>query len=128
MDHKALALEMRGLREQVTGITDTAVAAADGMLIAADTASGIDPEGLAALAAAGLGVARRTTEATARGTLHGTVAYGSHGCAAFYAVGDTALMVVLGDEGMDVDRLHRETRPALDRIGSILTDKTPEGV
>jgi uncharacterized protein len=48
MDHKALALEMRGLREQVTGITDTALAAADGLLIAADTADSIDPEGLAA--------------------------------------------------------------------------------
>ena len=132
MDHKALALEMRGLREQVTGITDTAVAAADGLLIAADTADSIDPEGLAALAAAGLGLARRTSEATSRGMLRRTVTYGSHGCAAFYAVGDTALMVVLGDEGMDVDQLHRVTQPTLNRIGSILTgkatEKAPEGV
>ncbi|WP_316779435.1 roadblock/LC7 domain-containing protein [Streptomyces sasae] len=128
MDHEALAQEMRGLRERVTGITDTALAAADGMLIAADTANSIDPEGLAALAAAGLGLARRTAEATARGALRQTVTYGSHGCVAFYAVGDTALMVVLGDEGMDVDRLHRATHPALDRIGSILTEKAPEGV
>ncbi|OXY98264.1 roadblock/LC7 domain-containing protein [Streptomyces diastatochromogenes] len=128
MNREALALEMRGLREQVTGITDTAVAAADGLLIASDTAESIDPEGLAALAAAGLGLARRTTEATARGVLRQTVAYGSHGCAAFYAVGDTALMVVLGDEGLDLERLHRATRPALDRIGSILTEKTTEGV
>ncbi|MEU6255529.1 roadblock/LC7 domain-containing protein [Streptomyces sp. NPDC047043] len=128
MDHEALAHEMRGLREQVTGITDTAVAAADGLLIAADTADSIDPEGLAALAAAGLGLARRTAQATARGTLRQSVTYGSHGCAAFYAVGDTALMVVLGDEGMDVDRLHRATQPALDRIGSILMNKTAEGV
>ena len=128
MDREALALEMRGLREQVTGITDTAVAAADGLLIAADTADSIDPEGLAALAAAGLGLARRTAQATARGTLRQTVTYGSHGCAAFYAVGDTALMVVLGDEGMDVDRLHLATQPALDRIGSILMNKTAEGV
>ncbi|MCH5672910.1 roadblock/LC7 domain-containing protein [Streptomyces sp. NPDC002144] len=128
MDHEALAHEMRGLREQVTGITDTAVAASDGLLIAADTADSIDPEGLAALAAAGLGLARRTAQATARGTLRRTVTYGSHGCAAFYAVGDTALMVVLGDEGLDVDRLHRATQPALDRIGSILMNKTAEGV
>ncbi|MCW7942002.1 dynein regulation protein LC7 [Streptomyces hygroscopicus] len=128
MDHTALAFEMRGLREQVAGITDTAIAAADGLLIAADTASGIEPEGLAALAAAGLGLARRTTEATARGALRGTVAYGSQGCAAFFAVGDTALMVVLGDEGVDADRLHRTIRPAIDRIGSILTAKAPEGV
>lgn len=122
MDHKALALEMRGLREQVTGITDTALAAADGLLIAADTADSIDPEGLAALAAVSLGLARRTAEATARGSLRRTVTYGSHGCAAVYAVGDTALMVVLGDEGIDVDELHRATQPTLRRIGSILTD------
>ncbi|ARP72067.1 dynein regulation protein LC7 [Streptomyces pluripotens] len=119
---------MRGLREQVTGITDTAVAAADGLLIAADTGDSIDPEGLAALAAAGLGLARRTADATARGVLRQTVTYGSHGCIAFYAIGETALMVVLGDEGVDVDRLHRVTHSTVDRIGSILTDKTPEGV
>ncbi|WP_327431359.1 roadblock/LC7 domain-containing protein [Streptomyces sp. NBC_01236] len=121
MDHEALAMEMRGLREQVTGITDTALAAADGLLIAADTADTIDPEGLAAIAAAGLGIARRAAEATGRGTLRQTVTYGSQGCAAFYAVGDTALMVVLGDEGIDLNRLHEETRPALGRIGTILT-------
>jgi predicted regulator of Ras-like GTPase activity (Roadblock/LC7/MglB family) len=128
VDHKALTLEMRTLREQVTGITDTALTAADGLLIAADTADTIDPEALAALAAAGLGLARRTAEATDRGTLRQTVTYGSHGCAATYAVGDTALMVVLGDEGMDVDRLHLAARPALDRIESILTEKASEGV
>ncbi|WP_187284285.1 roadblock/LC7 domain-containing protein [Streptomyces sp. uw30] len=125
MDHEALALEIRGLREQVTGITDTAVAAADGLLIAADTAETIDAEGLAAIAAAGLGIARRATEATGRGTLRKTVAYGSHGCAAFYAVGDTALMVVLGDEGIDLDRLHQETQPALRRIGALLAATAP---
>ncbi|GAA2242818.1 dynein regulation protein LC7 [Streptomyces ruber] len=121
MDHEALAREMRGLREQVTGVTDTAVAAADGLLIAADTADDIDPEGLAAIAAAGLGLARRTAAATGRGTLHQTVTHGSLGCAAVYAVGESALMVVLGDEGVDLDRLHERTRPALTRIGSILT-------
>ncbi|MFI2430675.1 roadblock/LC7 domain-containing protein [Streptomyces sp. NPDC018693] len=127
MDHQALAREMRSLREQVTGVTDTAVAAADGLLIAADTADSIDPEGLAALAAAGLGLARRTAHATDRGALQRTVTYGSHGCAALYALGDTALMVVLGDEGMDLDRLHTASLPALDRIGTILT-ATPQGV
>ncbi len=121
MDHKALALEMRGLREQVAGITDTAVAAADGLLIAADTADTIEPEGIAALAAAGLGLARRTAEATGRGALSRTVTYGSHGCAAVYAVGETALMVVVADEGTDVDQLHRATEPALRRIDAILT-------
>ncbi|MBA2808704.1 roadblock/LC7 domain-containing protein [Streptomyces sp. KM273126] len=121
MDHEALTREMRGLREQVTGVTDTAVAAVDGLLIAADTAGPIDPEGVSAIAAAGLGLARRTAEATGLGTLRQTVTHGSQGCAAFYAVGETALLVVLGDEGLDMDRLHEATRPALARIDAILT-------
>ncbi|MCF3118829.1 roadblock/LC7 domain-containing protein [Streptomyces luteocolor] len=123
MDHEALNAEMRGLREQLAGITDTAVAAADGLLIAADTGEGIDVDSLAALAAAGLGLSQRTAEATGRGELRRTVSYGSRGCAAVYAVGDTALLVVLGDEGLDVDRLHQETQPMLRRVDAILTDK-----
>jgi hypothetical protein len=31
------------------------------------------------------------------------------------------LLVVLGDEGVDMDRLHERTRPALARIDAILT-------
>jgi len=126
MNHEALAREMRELREQVPGITDTAVAAADGMLIAADTADMIDPESLAAIAAAGLGIARRATAVTGRGAFRQTVTYGSQGLAAFYAVGDTALMIVLGDEGIDLERLHEQTRPALGRIGAILTGAGPD--
>jgi predicted regulator of Ras-like GTPase activity (Roadblock/LC7/MglB family) len=125
MNHEALAREMRELREQVPGITDTAVAPADGLLIAADTADTIEPESLAAIAAAGLGIARRATAVTGRGAFRQTVTYGSQGLAAFYAVGDTALMIVLGDEGIDLERLHEHTRPALGRIGSILTGAGP---
>jgi hypothetical protein len=54
------------------------------------------------------------------------VTYGSQGLAAFYAVGDTALMIVLGDEGIDLEQLHEHTRPALGRIGSILTGTDPD--
>lgn len=123
MDQGALIDEMRELRENVSGVTDTAVAAVDGMLIAADTDGGMDANGLAALAAAGLGVARRTAAAAGRGPLRQTVTYCGRGFAAVYAVGDTALMLVLGDEGLNVNQLHLHTRPTLDRIGSILAGK-----
>ncbi|NBM14569.1 roadblock/LC7 domain-containing protein [Streptomyces sp. GC420] len=122
MKRESLAGEMRELREQVAGITDTAVAAVDGLLIAADTEDGIEPNGLAALAAAGLGLARRTAAATDRGSLRRTVTYGSKGCAAVYALDDTALMVILGDEGLDIERLHAESQPMLRRIGAILSE------
>jgi predicted regulator of Ras-like GTPase activity (Roadblock/LC7/MglB family) len=125
MKSDALAREMRGLRDHVAGITDTMVAAVDGMLIAADMADNMDPEGLAALAAAGLGVARRTVGAAGRGELRRIMTYGSHGCTAVYAIRDIALMVVLGDEGLNTEHLHRESRAAVDRIGSILLGSAP---
>ncbi|MER7176237.1 roadblock/LC7 domain-containing protein [Streptomyces mesophilus] len=123
MDQKKLADEMRQIREELAGITDTAVAAVDGLLIAADTGRRIDAEGLAALAAAGLGLAQRTVAATERGELRRMVTHGSQGCAAVYPVGEIALLVVLGDEGLDVDLLHEEFPPILDRIASILTEE-----
>ncbi|MFE3328638.1 roadblock/LC7 domain-containing protein [Streptomyces sp. NPDC059176] len=122
MDHEALAGELKELRDQISGITDTVIAAVDGLLIAADTEDNIEPNGLAALAAAKMGIAQRTAAATGRGALQRTVACGSKGCAAVYAVGDTALMVIVGDEGLDVERLHRESQPMLKRIGAILSE------
>ncbi|MCI3930937.1 roadblock/LC7 domain-containing protein [Streptomyces sp. AN091965] len=120
MNHEALATEMRGLREQLAGVTDTAVAAVDGLLIVSDTDEAIDAESLAALAAASLGLSQRMVAMTERGALHRAVSYGSRGCAAVYAVGDNALFVVLGDEGLDLDRLHRASQPVLKRIDTIL--------
>ncbi|MEV0440048.1 roadblock/LC7 domain-containing protein [Streptomyces spectabilis] len=121
MNHEALTREMRGLREQLAGVTDTAVAAVDGLLIVSDATEEIDADSLAALAAASLGLSRRMVGMTERGALRRAVSYGSRGCAAVYAVGDHALFVVLGDEGLDLDRLHRESQPVLRRIDTILT-------
>jgi predicted regulator of Ras-like GTPase activity (Roadblock/LC7/MglB family) len=116
-----LAVELRTLREQVTGITDTMIAAVDGLLIMADTADTIDPDGISALAAADLGLARTTTAALGQGTFRQTVVYSSGGYMAVYAVGRTALMVVLGDEGLNIARLHQESQPVIERIDSILS-------
>ncbi|SDM17729.1 roadblock/LC7 domain-containing protein [Allokutzneria albata] len=121
MKQEALAAELRALREQVTGITNTVIAAADGLLILADTEDGIDPAGLSALAAADLGLARRTTAVTRQGTLRQTVVHNSGGYMAVYAVGKRALMVVLGDEGLNIGRLHHESQPVIKRIDSILS-------
>ncbi|MFJ8959496.1 roadblock/LC7 domain-containing protein [Lentzea sp. NPDC102401] len=116
-----LAAELHGLRERVTGITDTLIAANDGILILADTSERLDTEVISALAAADLGIARRTSEVAGQGSFRQTVVYSSGGCMAVYAVGSLALMVVLGDEGLNVTRLHQESQPAIERINSVLS-------
>jgi len=122
MNHDAMLAEMRSLREQITGVTGTVVATVDGLLVAADTGDGIDPHSLAAVAAAGLGIARRTVTVADQGALDQAVAHCSRGYTAVYALGDLALMIVLGDEGLDIGRLHSDSQPTLDRIGSILIE------
>ncbi|GGU34269.1 roadblock/LC7 domain-containing protein [Lentzea flava] len=121
MNHDVLAAELHGLRERVTGITDTLIAANDGILIMADMSESLEAEVISALAAADLGIARRTSEVAGQGAFRQTVVYSSNGCMAVYAVGTLALMVVLGDEGLNVTRLHQESQPAIERINSVLT-------
>ncbi|KAA9153081.1 dynein regulation protein LC7 [Amycolatopsis acidicola] len=120
MDFDALAGELRGLRENVAGVTHTLVAAVDGIPILVDAAAAIDPAKISALAAADLGIARQASEIAGQGSLHQTVVFSSDGYMAVYAIGRHALMVVLGDKGLNVGRLLFETRPVIERITSIL--------
>lgn len=119
-----LAAEMRALRDRVVGVTDVIVASADGLLITAEADVSVDGECLAALTAAALGIARRTGTATGKGLVHHTVARFNDGYLVTQAIGDMALMAVLGDSGMDVKRFHAESQSSADRIGLLLTSAT----
>ncbi|MDX3657601.1 roadblock/LC7 domain-containing protein [Streptomyces sp. ID05-26A] len=121
MDYDALSAELRKLRENVAGVTDTVIAASDGIPIVADVAKNIDPAHISALAAADLGIARQAAEVIGLGTLSQTVVFGSEGYMAVYAIGRLSLMVVLGDKGLNLGRLLHETRPVIERVGAILT-------
>src|SRR5215471_15319705 len=115
----ALLALLRALRDRVVGITDTALASRDGLIITSDTAD-IDPDNLAALAAASLGLAQRMSAEAGQGTLREATTRSSGGVVAVYAVGTSALLAVVGDEGLDVVRLHRESRPTVEAIEVLL--------
>jgi uncharacterized protein len=123
LDYEALAAEMHVLRNHVAGVTDTLLAAADGIPIISDVAETIDPVCIAAVAAAALGLARRATEMTRQGILRQTMVYSSGGCMAVYAVDPTALIVVLGDGGLNIGRLHQVAQRAIERVASILAHR-----
>lgn len=119
MADDGLLTEMRALRDRVVGITDTALASRDGLIIRADTAD-VDADNLAALAAASLGLARRMAAEVGIGTLHEAVTRSSGGYVAIYAVGTTALLVLVGDAGLDIARLYRESRATIESLEAIL--------
>ncbi len=120
MPEDALLAEMRALRDRVVGITDTALASRDGLIIRADTAD-IDPDYLAAMAAASLGLARRMAAEVGKGTLHEAVSRSSGGYVATYAVGATALLVLVGDAGLDSARLRRESQATIKSLELLLS-------
>jgi uncharacterized protein len=99
MAEDKLLAEMQAIRERVTGVTGTAEASRDGLIIREDT-GGADPDNLAALAATALARSQRLATEVGQGTLREAAVRSSGGHVAIYAVGATAVLVLLGDEGM----------------------------
>jgi predicted regulator of Ras-like GTPase activity (Roadblock/LC7/MglB family) len=125
MAEDKLLAEIQALRDKVTGITGTAVASRDGLIIRDDT-GGVDPENLAALTATALALAQRLVSEAGQGTLREAVTRSSGGHVAIYAVGANAVLVLLGDEGLDITRLHYESRATIDTIEALLALSSSE--
>ncbi|MFE5816395.1 roadblock/LC7 domain-containing protein [Streptomyces sp. NPDC056479] len=117
--------EFRRLRARVPQLTGALAAGVDGLVLAHDT-PGVEPDGLAALTAAALGVAVRVTDATGRGDFRELLIRGTDGYVATYAAGRTAVLTLLATDGVNVGRLHLEGRRAGARIGELVdADATP---
>ncbi|MEU0803809.1 roadblock/LC7 domain-containing protein [Streptomyces sp. NPDC005970] len=113
--------ELRRLRARVADVTGALAATSDGLVLAHDTAA-IEPEGVAALTAAALGVARSMAEATGRGAFRELLVRGEDGYVATYAAGPTAVLTVLADGRTNVGRLHLEARRAGARVAELVGD------
>jgi predicted regulator of Ras-like GTPase activity (Roadblock/LC7/MglB family) len=70
--------ELHRLRARVPQLTGALAASVDGLVIAHDT-PGVEPEGLAALTAAALGVSVRIADATGQGELRELLVRGVRG-------------------------------------------------
>jgi predicted regulator of Ras-like GTPase activity (Roadblock/LC7/MglB family) len=114
-----LLAEMQALRDRITGVTGTAVASRDGLIIREDT-GGVNPDNLAALTSAALSLVQRLARKAGQGALRESVTRSSGGYVAIYAIGTSAVLVLLGDEGLDVTRMHRESRSVVENIEKLL--------
>lgn len=111
--------ELRRLRSRVPQLTGALAAGVDGLVVAQD-APGVDPEGLAALTAAALGIAVRMADATGQGDFRELLVRGVDGYIATYAAGRTAVLTLLAQDRVNVGRLHLEGRRAGARIGELV--------
>ncbi|MFE3586766.1 roadblock/LC7 domain-containing protein [Streptomyces niveus] len=115
--------ELRRLRARVPQLTGALAASTDGLVLAEELSGGgtdIEPEGIAALTAAALGVSLRLADSTGRGGFRELLIRGEHGYVATYAAGGSAVLTVLAEPRINVGRLHLEARRSGARIGELV--------
>ncbi|MDN3023060.1 roadblock/LC7 domain-containing protein [Streptomyces sp. S.PB5] len=117
--------ELRRLRSRVPHLTGALAASVDGLVIAQDT-PGVEPEGMAALTAAALGVAVRLADSTGQGDFRELLVRGAYGYVSTYTAGRSAVLTLLAQDGVSVGRLHLEGRRAGTRIGEIVDARPPD--
>lgn len=119
--------ELRRLRARLPQLTGALAASTDGLVLAEELtgagsagASGAEPEGVAALTAAALGVSLRLTDSTGQGGFRELLIRGERGYVATYAAGGSAVLTVLAEPRINVGRLHLEARRSGARIGALV--------
>jgi predicted regulator of Ras-like GTPase activity (Roadblock/LC7/MglB family) len=96
------------------------------LLILHDTMPGTEPHDIAALAAGAHGISRTCGAALGQGGFHECTIRNHSGYLAIYAVGDLSLLAVVGDDGLNIARLHLEARQATARLTPMLQIQTIE--
>ena len=107
------------LRDRVMGVSETVLSTVDGLLVVAD-AETVHPESVAALAAATLGVSRRIADQAKVGALREVVARCGTGHVIVLAVGERALLTVVGDDGLDMAAFQRESPATVEELTKVL--------
>jgi len=113
-----ILLEIKQLRSRLPQVTGVVVASADGLLVAHE-ADGIEPERMAAMSAAQLGLAQQIARGAGCGDFQDTVTRAADGYVATFAAGACALITVLAEPDLNVGLLHHEAPPVASRAGAL---------
>jgi predicted regulator of Ras-like GTPase activity (Roadblock/LC7/MglB family) len=123
-EHDVLSA-LQALRARRSEIEGSIVATTDGMVVAHDLSGtetyGIEPEGVAALAAVNLGLSQRIADTASHGDLQETVIRGAFGLVITYAAGERALLTVLARPTEELTALHNDAREVAAQIATVLT-------
>src|SRR3954469_4298390 len=120
----AVLEELGNLRIRLPELSGSVLATTDGMVVAHD-AHGIEPDGLAALAAAHLALARRFAHAVNHGELRESVVQCDGGYITSYTAGPNALLTLVTTGSANLAMVHLEARRAVRRLVRILVLEAP---
>jgi len=108
-----------GLRSAVSELRDVLIASTDGLAISHSLTTG-DPNRVAAMAAATLGVGKRISTTLELGELQETAVKSEDGQVFLYAIADKGVLVLIAQADANVGLIHLEARDAARRIAEIL--------
>lgn len=110
--------ELSALRSSVSGVEGCVVATSDGLLVA-HVLPEQEQSQVAALISTLVAVARHAVQITGRGALFEAAIRGTSGYLAVYAVGDSAVLAVLGRPDLNIAMLQLRTRPVVTRLTAL---------
>jgi predicted regulator of Ras-like GTPase activity (Roadblock/LC7/MglB family) len=110
--------ELLGLCSAVSGIDGCVVATSDGLLVS-HVLPGQEQSQVSALISTLIALARHAVELTGRGALMDAAIRGSSGYLVVYAVGDNAVLAVMGRADLNVALLQLRTRPVVERLAAL---------
>jgi predicted regulator of Ras-like GTPase activity (Roadblock/LC7/MglB family) len=123
----AVLTELGNLRRRMPELTGSVLATADGLVVAHD-AHGIEPDSLAALAAAHLALARRFAHAVNQGELREAVVECDGGYITSYTAGPNALLTLVTSGNANLAMVHHEARRCVRRLVALLALEPPAPV
>jgi len=117
--------ELSTLRSAVRGVEGCVVATSDGLLVAHVLPEPEQEQSqVAALISTLTAVARQAILITGRGELLEAAILGTSGYVAVYAVGDSAVLAVLGRPNLNIALLQHRTRPVVERLEALADNFT----
>jgi predicted regulator of Ras-like GTPase activity (Roadblock/LC7/MglB family) len=121
LPYAAINTELAELRLQIPGVTGCVLGGVDGLLITHTMPDGTSPDDLAALAASTFGLGRQVGLSLGQGPFRQSTVRNATGYLSVYAVNDQALLAVVGEDAVNVARLHLHAPGVAERLAVLLT-------
>lgn len=125
LPYPAIGQELADLRLQIPGVHGCVLGGVDGLLITHNMQTDVDPNDLAALAAATYGLGRQVGLRLGQGEFQQSTVRNDHGYLSVYAVSPQVLLAVVGQDSINVARLHLRAPSTAERLAALLERDRP---
>lgn len=121
LPYRAISTELSELRLQIPGVHGCVLGGVDGLLITHNMPEGSRPDDLAALAASTFGLGRQVGLSLGQGSFRQSTVRNAGGYLSVYAVNSHALLAVVGEDAVNVARLHLHAPGVAERLAILLS-------